>query len=128
MPSSHFVHIRESVEFRDLLLRDMSSWPGVSFGMVGYLLLLVLVELTLGPPPLRTLLVLGWRGCWVHILKEIVGNGSLLIILLIVFSLLMFLIILMFGLMVALFLMSYVVLGLVGVVFTLLASRVIASW
>ena len=38
---------------------------GVSFGMVGYLLLLVLVELPHGPPLLRTLLVLGWRGCWV---------------------------------------------------------------
>ena len=33
-PHPPFVHIRESVEFRDLLLRDRSSWPGVSFGMV----------------------------------------------------------------------------------------------
>ena len=49
-----------------------------------------------------------------------VGNGSLLVILLIVLPLLMFLVILMFGLMVALFLMSYRVLGLVVVVFTLL--------
>ena len=32
---------------------------GVSFGMVGYLLLLVLVELPLGPPLLKMLLVLG---------------------------------------------------------------------
>ena len=93
---------------------------GVFFGMVGYLLLLVLVVLPLGPPLLRTLLVLGWRGCWVLFLEEIVGNGSHLIILLIVLSLLIFLIILMFRLMVALFLMSYPVLGLVGVVFTLL--------
>ena len=26
-PHPPFVHIRESVEFRDLLLRDRSSWP-----------------------------------------------------------------------------------------------------
>ena len=99
---------------------------GVSFGMVGCLLLLVLVELPLGPPLLRTLLVLGWRGCWVLILKEIVENGSLLIILLMVLSLLMFLIILMFGLMVALFLMSYPVLELVGLVVYSLRSG--AGW
>ena len=65
---------------------------GVSFGMVGDLLFLVLVELPLGPPPLRILLVLGWKGCWVLILRESVGNGFLLIILLIVLSLQMFLI------------------------------------
>ena len=41
--------------------------------MVGYLLLLILLELPLGPPLLRTLLVLGWKGCWVLILKKIVG-------------------------------------------------------
>ena len=53
---------------------------GVFFRMVGYLLLLVLVGLLLGPPLVKTLLVLGWRGCWVLILKKIVGIGSLLIV------------------------------------------------
>ena len=98
----------------------------VSFGMVGYLLLLVLVELPLGPSLLKMLLVLGWKGCWVLILKKIVGIGSLLIILLIMLSLLMFLIILMFGLMIALFLMSYPVSGLVGV--GVYSSRSGAGW
>ena len=62
-PYPPFVHIRESVEFRGLLLCDKSSWLGVFFGMVGYLLLLVLVGLLLGPPLVKTLLVLRWRGC-----------------------------------------------------------------
>ena len=39
------------------------SGLGVFFGMVGYLLLLVLVGLLLGLPLVKTLLVLGWRGC-----------------------------------------------------------------
>ena len=49
-------------------------------------------------------------------LKKIAGIWSLLIILLIMLTLLMFLIILMFGRMVVLFLISYLVLGLAGVV------------
>ena len=44
---------------------------GVFFGMVGYLLLLVLVGLLLGLTRLMILLVLGWRGCWVLVLKEV---------------------------------------------------------
>ena len=107
--------------------------------MVGYLLLLVLVGLLLGPPLVKTLLVLSWRGCWVLILKKIVGIGSLLIVLLMMLPLLLFLIILMFGPMVALSLMNFLVLGLVGVAFTLLglvlgglvvvgSSGVVASW
>ena len=48
--------------------------------MFGYLLLLVLVGLLLGLPLVKTLLVLGWRGCQVLILKVFVGNGFRLII------------------------------------------------
>ena len=114
-----FVHIRESVEFRDLLLRDESSWPGCllwhgwlpALACTGGASSWAASAEDIACARLERLLVL--------ILKETVGNGSLLIIFLIVLSLLMFLIILMFGLMVALFLMSYPVLGLVGVVFTL---------
>ena len=50
------------------------------FGMFGYLLLLVLVGLPLGLPLVKTLLVPGWRGCQVLILKVFVGNGFRLII------------------------------------------------
>ena len=60
-PYPPFVHIRESVEFRDLLLRDRSSWPRCLLWHGWFLL--VLVGLHLGPPLMRTLLVLGWRGC-----------------------------------------------------------------
>ena len=53
---------------------------GVFFGMFGYLLLLILVGLLLGPLRLMILLVLGWRGCQVLILKVFVGNVFRLII------------------------------------------------
>ena len=51
-----------------------------SLAWFGYLPLLVLVGLPLGPLRLMILLVLGWRGCQVLILKVFVGNGFRLII------------------------------------------------
>ena len=94
---------------------------GVCFGMGGYLHLLALVGLLLGLLRLMMLLVLGWRDCWVLILRVFVESGFFLINFLIVLLLLMFLIILMCGLMAVLFLMSCRVLWLVGALFTLLS-------
>ena len=93
---------------------------GVFFGLGGCLHLLVLVRFLLRLPRMMMLLLLDWRGCFVLTLRTLVENGFLLIISLTVLLLPMFLTTLTCGLMVVLFLTSYLVLGLVGVVFTLL--------
>ena len=90
--------------------------------MVGYLLWLVLVGLPLGLLRLMRLLVPGWSGLFGSYSEVFVESGFPLINFSMVLPLLMFLITLMCGLMVVLFLMSYRVLGLVGVVFTLLGA------
>ena len=74
---------------------------------------------SIGLLQLMMLLVPGWRGCEVLILRVFAGSGFLLINFWIVLLLLMFLITLMGGLMVVFFLMSYRVLELAGAVFTL---------
>ena len=72
-PHPSFVHIRESMSsFVIFCFVTRVPGLGVFFGMVGYLLLLVLVGLLLGLPRLMILLVLGWKGCWVLILRECV--------------------------------------------------------
>ena len=123
-PHPPFVHNRESPEFRHLLLRDRSSCPRCLLWHGWLPALACAGEVSPWAATNDDVAFARLERLLGSYSEEIVGIGSLLIVLLMMLPLLMFLIALMCGLMVVLFLMSCQVLGLEGVVFILLKSGV----